>query len=106
MLPQVEALENLECASGEVEQIEWNERGKLPYETVNGSIKQIPTSRCFDTRTHYSGLAFSRSAAPGLRREPDAGRAALQKAKILLFRIATAFRHMEHPKLRDALRRP
>ncbi|WP_309121600.1 TROVE domain-containing protein [Paenibacillus sp.] len=116
LLPQVEALENLKRASTEVEQIEWIERGKLPYETVTGAVKpskavweallyQMPT---FALLRHLNAL--QRAGVLEDRRHLDyvvsrlTDKEALQKAKILPFRFATAFRQVEQPALQDALR--
>ncbi|TDF95462.1 TROVE domain-containing protein [Paenibacillus piri] len=116
LLPQVEALENLKLASTEEEQIAWIERGKLPYETVTGAIKpskavweallyQMPT---FALLRHMNAL--QRAGALEDKRNLDyvvnriTDEQALRKAKILPFRLATAFRQVDHPELRDALR--
>ncbi|MFS0840397.1 TROVE domain-containing protein [Paenibacillus sp. 1P03SA] len=116
LLPQVEALESLKAAATEEEQIRWIERGKLPYETVTGAIKpskavweallyQMPT---FALLLHLNAmqragvLQDARHVEYIVRRLTDPQ--ALRKAKILPFRLATAFRQVEHPELRDALR--
>lgn len=116
LLPQVEALERLKSAISEKEQIEWIGRGKLPYETVTGAVKpskavweallhQMPT---FALLRHLNAL--QRAGVLEERRNLDyvMGRItdaeALRKAHILPFRFATAFRQVEHPELRDALR--
>ncbi|MDF2960665.1 MAG: RNA-binding protein [Paenibacillus sp.] len=116
LLPQVEALENLKLASTEEEQIEWIERGKLPYETVTGAIKptkavweallyQMPTFallRHMNTLQRTGVLEDKRHLDYVISRITD--EQALRKAKILPFRLATAFRQVDHPELRDALR--
>jgi 60 kDa SS-A/Ro ribonucleoprotein len=116
LLPQVEALERLKLASTEAERIEWIERGKLPYETVTGAVKpskavweallyQMPT---FALLRHMNAL--ERAGVLDEKRNVDyiasrlTDRDALRKAKLLPFRLATAFRQVEHPELRDALR--
>ncbi|MEK8130887.1 TROVE domain-containing protein [Paenibacillus filicis] len=116
LLPQVEALENLKLASTEEELIAWIERGKLPYETVTGAIKpskavweallyQMPT---FALLRHMNAL--QRAGVLEEKRNLDyvvnriTDEQALKKAKILPFRLATAFRQVDHPELRDALR--
>ncbi|MCQ6561518.1 TROVE domain-containing protein [Paenibacillus mendelii] len=116
LLPQVEALENLKLAATEEEQIAWIERGKLPYETVTGAIKpskavweallyQMPT---FAMLRHMNAL--QRAGVLTDKRNLDyivsrlTDQQALNKAKILPFRLATAFRQVDHPELRDALR--
>ncbi|OXM86261.1 TROVE domain-containing protein [Paenibacillus rigui] len=116
LLPQVEALENLKLASTEEELIAWIERGKLPYETVTGAIKpskavweallyQMPT---FALLRHMNAL--QRAGVLEDKRNLDyvvnriTDEQALKKAKILPFRLATAFRQVDHPELRDALR--
>lgn len=116
LLPQVEALENLKLAPNEDERIAWIERGKLPYETVTGAIQpskavweallyQMPT---FAMLRHMNAL--QRAGVLEDRRNLDymvsrlTDKQALTKAKILPFRLATAFRQVEHPQLRDALR--
>ncbi|GIO33573.1 MULTISPECIES: TROVE domain-containing protein [Paenibacillus] len=116
LLPQVEALENLKLASTEEEQIAWIERGKLPYETVTGAIQpskavweallyQMPT---FALLRHMNAL--QRAGVLEDKRNLDyvvnriTDEQALKKAKILPFRLATAFRQVDHPELRDALR--
>lgn len=116
LLPQVEALERLKQAAGESEQIAWIERGKLPSETVTGAIKpskavweallyQMPT---FALLRHLNTL--DRAGVLNDQRHLDYVTArltdmeALRKARILPFRFATAFRQIEHPELREALR--
>ncbi|WP_240420468.1 TROVE domain-containing protein [Paenibacillus periandrae] len=116
LLPKVEALENLKLASTEEELIAWIERGKLPYETVTGAIKpskavweallyQMPT---FALLRHMNAL--QRAGVLEEKRNLDyvvnriTDEQALKKAKIMPFRLATAFRQMDHPELRDALR--
>jgi 60 kDa SS-A/Ro ribonucleoprotein len=116
LLPQVEAQEYLKAASTEKEQIAWIERGKLPYETVTGAIKpsravweallyQMPT---FAMLRHLNAL--QRAGVLEDKRNLDyvvsrlTDQQALRKAKILPFRLATAFRQVDHPELRDALR--
>ncbi|BBH22458.1 60 kDa SS-A/Ro ribonucleoprotein [Paenibacillus baekrokdamisoli] len=116
LLPQVKALESLKLASTEHEQITWIERGKLPYETVTGAIKptkavweallyQMPT---FAMLRHMNAL--QRAGVLEEKQNLDyvvnrlTNKQALRKAKILPFRLATAFRQVEHPELRDALR--
>ncbi|WP_159888003.1 TROVE domain-containing protein [Paenibacillus puerhi] len=116
LLPQVEALENLKLASAEEEQIAWIERGKLPYEAVTGAIKpsravweamlyQMPTFALLRhmNALHRAGvLEDQRNLDYVVSRITDGQ--ALRKAKILPFRLATAFRQVDHPVLRDALR--
>ncbi|MCA1292128.1 TROVE domain-containing protein [Paenibacillus sp. alder61] len=116
LLPQVAALERLKRAASESEQIEWIGRGKLPYETVTGAIQptkavweallyQMPT---FALLRHLNAL--QRAGVLDDKRNLDYVIArfndeeALRKARILPFRFATAFRQVEHPDLRDALR--
>ncbi|MFC0216623.1 TROVE domain-containing protein [Paenibacillus chartarius] len=116
LLPQVEALEKLKFASTEEEQIAWIERGRLPYETVTGVIKpskavweallyQMPT---FALLRHMNAL--QRAGVLEDRRNLDyvvnriTDSQALRKAKILPFRLATAFHQVDHPELKDALR--
>ncbi|WP_438447040.1 TROVE domain-containing protein [Gorillibacterium sp. sgz5001074] len=116
LLPQVEALERLKVAASEQEQIEWIERGKLPYETVTGAIKpskaiweallyQMPT---FALLRHLNAL--QRAGVLEEKHHLDyvisriTDEEALRRAHILPFRFATAFRQVEHPELRDALR--
>ncbi|MNO44635.1 hypothetical protein D3C76_348820 [compost metagenome] len=116
LLPQVEALENLKLVSTEEEMIAWIERGKLPYETVTGAIKpskavweallyQMPT---FALLRHMN--AMQRAGVLEEKRNLDyvvnriTDEQALKKAKIMPFRLATAFRQVDHPELRDALR--
>lgn len=116
LLPQVEALEKLKTASTEAEQIEWIECGKLPYETVTGAIKpsrkvweallyQMPT---FALLRHMNALQRAGVLEDQGNLEYVVNRLtdehALSKAKILPFRLATAFRQVEHPELQDALR--
>lgn len=116
LLPQVEAMERLKLASTEEEQIAWIERGKLPYEAVTGTVKptlavweailyQLPT---FALLRHLNAL--QRAGVLENKRNLDyivsrlCDEQALKKAKILPFRLASAFRQVEHPELRDALR--
>lgn len=116
LLPQVEALENLKQSETEQDQLIWIERGKLPYETVTGAIKpsrvvwnallyQMPT---FALLRHLNALLRA-----GVLEEKEnlnyvvsrlIDKQALQKAKILPFRFAKAFRNVDQPELRDALR--
>lgn len=116
LLPQIEAVEKLKQAKTENEQIEWIQTGKLPYETVTSAIKptkaiweallyQMPVfallrhlqaltrAGVFDDRAH---LEYA------VKRLTD--RQALHKTKILPFQFAKAFKQVEHPELRDALR--
>lgn len=116
LLPQVQALEQLKLAATESEQIAWITRGKLPYETVTGAIKplkavweallyQMPT---FALLRHLNAL--QRAGVLDEKSHLDyvvsrlTDQQALRKAKILPFRLATAFRQIEHVELRDALR--
>ncbi|MBP1966428.1 TROVE domain-containing protein [Paenibacillus aceris] len=116
LLPQVEALENLKLATNEEDQIEWIERGRLPYETVTGVIKpskavweallyQMPT---FALLRHMNAL--QRAGVLEEKRNLDyvvnriTDEQALRKAKILPFRLASAFSQVDHSELRDALR--
>ncbi|WP_010497295.1 TROVE domain-containing protein [Paenibacillus elgii] len=116
MLPQVEALEQLKRARSEAEQLACIERGKLPYETVTGAIKpskavweallrQMPT---FALLRHLNALdragVFEKKANLAFAVERLTNAEALRKAKILPFRFAKAFREVERPELRDALR--
>ncbi|MFD0589938.1 TROVE domain-containing protein [Paenibacillus sp. GCM10027627] len=116
LLPQVEALEKLKMAATEVEQMAWIGRGKLPYETVTGAIKpskgvweallyQMPTFallRNMNTLQRAGVLENKNNLNYVINRMTD--EQALRKAKILPFRLATAFRQVDHPELRDALR--
>lgn len=116
LLPQVEALENLKLATTEEEQIAWIERGKLPYETVTGAVQpskavweallyQMPTFallRHLNALQRAGVLEEKRNLEYIVNRLTD--EQALRKVKILPFRLATAFRQVEHPELRDALR--
>lgn len=116
LLPQVEALEQLKLAESEAEQIMLIERGKLPFETVTGAIKptravweallrQMPT---FALLRHLNALdragVFASEANVSFAVSRLTDRQALAKAKLLPFRFAKAFREVEHPLLRDALR--
>lgn len=116
LLPQVEALEQLKRASTEEEQLHWIEAGKLPHEVVTGAIKptkavwealigQMPT---FALLRHLNALERTGVFENRYNLETVAARLtdqqALQKAKILPFRFAKAFRQVKHPVLRDALR--
>ncbi|OXM83516.1 TROVE domain-containing protein [Paenibacillus rigui] len=116
LLPQVNALEQLKQAETEEEQLVWIERGKLPYETVTGAMKP--------SRAVWSALLHQMPAFALLRHLNALQRAgvfedkdqlsyaigrltdveSLRKAKILPFRFATAYRQVDHPELRDALR--
>jgi len=116
LLPQVEALEKLKIATTEEEQIAWIRRGKLPYETVTGAIKpskavweavlyQMPTFallRHMNALQRAGVLEDTRNLDYVVSRITD--EQALKKAKILPFRLATAFGQVDHPELRDALR--
>lgn len=116
LLPQVEALEQLKAAQSEEERIACIERGKLPYETVTGAIKpskavweallyQMPTFallRHMNALQRAGVLEEKRNLEYVVNRMTD--KQALRKAKILPFRLATAFRQVDHPELRDALR--
>ncbi|WP_068614693.1 TROVE domain-containing protein [Paenibacillus tuaregi] len=116
LLPQVEALEQLKLTTDEEEQIKWIEHGKLPYETVTGAIKpskmvweallyQMPTFallRHLNTLQRAGVLEKQANVDYIVNRLTD--EQALKKAKILPFRLASAFRQVEHPELRDALR--
>ncbi|MFD0715499.1 TROVE domain-containing protein [Paenibacillus sp. GCM10027626] len=116
LLPQVEALEQLKRAESEQEQIAWIERGKLPYETVTGAIRpskavweallrQMPA---FALLRHLNTL--QRAGVWEDTRNVDyvverfTNREALGKSKILPFRFATAYRQVDHPQLKAALR--
>jgi 60 kDa SS-A/Ro ribonucleoprotein len=116
LLPQVEALENLKKAATEEEQLEWIQKGKLPYEAVTGAIKpseaiwssllyQMPT---FAMLRHLNTLHRAGVLEDKQHVDYVVGRLtdqkSLQKSKILPFRFATAFRQVKHPDLRDALR--
>lgn len=116
LLPQVEALEQLKQATDEREQMMWIDRGRLPYETVTGAIKptravwevllyQMPAFallRHLNTLQRAGVLEEERNVQYIAARLTD--REALRKARILPFRLATAFREVRHPVLRDALR--
>ncbi|CAN7716595.1 TROVE domain-containing protein [Paenibacillus sp. LjRoot153] len=116
LLPQVEALEKLKLSSTEQEEIAWIERGKLPYETVTGAIKpskavweallyQMPTFallRHMNALLRAGVLEEKKNLDYVINRITD--KQALRKAKIMPFRLATAFRQVEHSDLRDALR--
>ncbi|MEI7024865.1 TROVE domain-containing protein [Paenibacillus sp. y28] len=116
LLPQVEALEQLKRAETEAEQIAWIGKGRLPYETVTGAIKptravweallyQMPT---FALLRHLNAL--DRAGVFENRTNLDyvaarlTDREALRKSSILPFRFAAAFRQIQRPELRDALR--
>jgi len=116
LLPQVEALEHLQRAATEAEQLHWIETGKLPHEVVTGAVKptkavwealtnQMPT---FALLRHLNALERTGVFESRYNLETVAARLtdqrALQKAKILPFRFAKAFRQVQHPVLRDALR--
>ncbi|RKP49960.1 TROVE domain-containing protein [Cohnella endophytica] len=116
LLPQVEALEQLKRASTEDEKLHWIETGKLPHEVVTGAVKpskaiwgalidQMPT---FALLRHLSTLEKSGVLEDRYNLDTVIARLtdtrALQKAKILPFRFAKAFRQVQHPALRDALR--
>ncbi|MFC5401341.1 TROVE domain-containing protein [Cohnella soli] len=116
LLPQVGALEQLKRAATEEEKIYWIESGKLPHEVVTGAIKpskavwealidQMPT---FALLRHLNTLERAGVLESRYCLETVAARLtdqrALQKAKILPFRFAKAFRQVQHPVLRDALR--
>ncbi|WP_134686850.1 TROVE domain-containing protein [Brevibacillus migulae] len=116
LIPQVEALEKLKQATTEEEQIHWIHAGKLPYETVTGTIK--PTKAIWEALLHQMPTfallrhlqALDRAGVFEKKENLDyavsrlTDRQALQKAKILPFRFAKAFQQVEHPELRDALR--
>lgn len=116
LLPQVEALENLKLSTTEKDQIAWIEHGKLPYETVTGAIKlskavweallyQMPTFallRHMNALLRAGVLENKQNLDYVIHRITD--KQALRKAKIMPFRLATAFRQVEHSDLRDALR--
>lgn len=116
LLPQVQALEQLKRAATEAEQLYWIETGKLPHEVVTGAIKpskavweallhQMPT---FALLRHINTLLRAGVLDHRYNLEEAIGRLtdqrALQKAKIFPFRFAKAFRQVDHPALRDALR--
>ncbi|TVX99099.1 TROVE domain-containing protein [Cohnella terricola] len=116
LLPQVEALEQLKRAANEAEQLHWIETGKLPHEVVTGAVKpskavwealidQMPT---FALLRHLNTLERAGVLDNRYNLETIVARLtnqhALQKAKILPFRFAKAFRQVQHPVLRDALR--
>ena len=116
LLPQVEALEQLKRAGSEAEQLMWIEAGKLPHEVVTGAVK--PTKAVWEALLHQmpifallrhlntldrAGVFEDRyNLAIAVERLTD--QRALKKSKILPFRFATAFRQVQHPVLRDALR--
>jgi len=116
LLPQVAALERLKQAASEAEQLACIERGKLPFETVTGAVK--PTSAvweallrqmpAFALLRHLNALTRAgvfekrENVAYAVGRLTD--RDALRKARILPFRFAAAYREVEHPQLREALR--
>lgn len=116
LLPQVEALEQLKQAATEAEQLHWIDAGRLPHEVVTGAVKpssavwealidQMPT---FALLRHLKTLERAGVLEDRYNLEKVASRLtnqqALQKAKILPFRFAKAFRQVQHPVLRDALR--
>lgn len=116
LIPQVEALEQLKRAATEAEQLHWIETGRLPHEVVTGSVKptkavwealigQMPT---FALLRHLNALERAGVLDNRHNLETVVARLsdphALQKAKILPFRFAKAFRQVQHPALRDALR--
>jgi hypothetical protein len=109
-------MEKLKQAGSAEEQIAWIERGKLPYSAVTGAIKpsqevwnailyQMPT---FALLRHLNTLLRSGVLADQKNLDYVVGRLvdqdALRKARILPFRFATAFRQVNEPELRDALR--
>lgn len=116
LLPQVEALEQLKRAGSEAEQLMWIEAGKLPHEVVTGAVK--PTKAVWEALLHQMPIfallrhlnALDRAGvfedrnnlAIAVERLTD--QRALKKSKILPFRFAAAFRQVQHPVLRDALR--
>ncbi|MCR8631531.1 TROVE domain-containing protein [Paenibacillus radicis (ex Xue et al. 2023)] len=116
LLPQVQALEQLKKADSEAEQLNWIETGKLPHEVVTGAVK--PTKAVWDALLHQmptfallrhlntlerAGVFEKRySLETAVERLTD--QRGLQKSKILPFRFAKAFRQVQHPVLRDALR--
>ncbi|MCL6604002.1 MAG: TROVE domain-containing protein [Paenibacillus sp.] len=116
LLPQVEALEQLKRAGSEAEQLMWIETGKLPHEVVTGAVK--PTKAVWEALLHQMPIfallrhlnALDRAGvfedrnnlAIAVERLTD--QRALKKSKILPFRFAAAFRQVQHPVLRDALR--
>lgn len=116
MLPQVEALEQLKRAATEAEQLHWIESGRLPHEVVTGAIQptkavwaalidQMPTLallRHLNTLERAGVLEDRRNLETVIARLTD--QRALQRAHILPFRFAKAFRQVKHPALRDALR--
>ncbi|RUS43318.1 TROVE domain-containing protein [Cohnella sp. AR92] len=116
LLPQVEAYEQLKRAATEAEQLHWIETGKLPHEVVTGAVKptkavwealidQMPT---FALLRHLNTLDRSGTLDNRYNMEKVVARLtdqrALQKAKILPFRFAKAFRQVQDSQLRDALR--
>ncbi|MCZ8519838.1 MULTISPECIES: TROVE domain-containing protein [Paenibacillus] len=116
LLPQVAALEELKRAGSEAEQLHWIGEGRLPYETVTGAIRptrsvweallyQMPQ---FALLRHLNALdrAGVFDSAEHLRYAASrlTDREALEKSRILPFRFAAAFRQVDHPELRDALR--
>ncbi|MNO33503.1 hypothetical protein D3C76_235130 [compost metagenome] len=116
LLPQVEAMEKLKQAGSAGEQIAWIERGKLPYSAVTGAVKpsqevwnailyQMPT---FALLRHLNALLRTGVLADQKNLDYVVSRLvdqdALRKARILPFRFATAFRQVQQPELRDALR--
>lgn len=116
LLPQIEAVEKLKQAKTENEQIEWIQTGKLPYETVTSAIK--PTKAIWEALLYQMPVfallrhlqALTRAGVfddpahleYAVKRLTD--RQALHKTKILPFQFAKAFKQVEHPELRDALR--
>ncbi|WP_103106328.1 TROVE domain-containing protein [Brevibacillus reuszeri] len=116
LLPQIEAVEKLKQAKTENEQIEWIQTGKLPYETVTSAIK--PTKAIWEALLYQMPVfallrhlqALTRTGVfedqshldYAVKRLTD--RQALEKTKILPFQFAKAFKQIEHPELRDALR--
>ncbi|WP_379163488.1 TROVE domain-containing protein [Paenibacillus sp. sgz5001063] len=116
LLPQVEALEQLKRAGSEAEQLNWIETGKLPHEVVTGAIK--PTKAVWEALLHQMPIfalirhlntlervgVFDSPNNLGFAVERLTDQRALKKSKILPFRFAKAFRQVQHPVLRDALR--
>ncbi|WP_040949761.1 TROVE domain-containing protein [Gorillibacterium massiliense] len=116
LLPQVMAFEEMKKAPTEAEQLHWIESGRLPHEVVTGAVKptkavwealidQMPT---FALLRHLNALERSGVLENRYHLEKVVSRItdqrALQKAKILPFRFAKAFRQVQHPVLQDALR--
>ncbi|WP_373864543.1 TROVE domain-containing protein [Paenibacillus humicus] len=115
LLPQVEALERLKKADSDEERLKWIGKGKLPHETVTGSIPvtravwealmyQMPTFallRNLNTLLREGILDHPENLNYVVERLTDGQ--ALRKAKVLPFRLATAYKQVQEPRLKKAL---